>query len=313
MPILKEKVWGGEKLSKFFEKNGTGNIGESWEISCVEENVSIVANEPFKGKTLAELVETYKELLLGEKVFKQFGNKFPLLFKFIDAKEDLSVQLHPDDSLAKERHNKFGKTEMWYVLQADKNARLILGFNRKMDEATYLKFLSEKKIIDILHEERVDKGYAYFIAPGTVHAIGGGVLLAEIQQTSDVTYRIYDWDRPDTDGTHRELHNDLAVAAINYQEPKAKIAYTDLENSPVLLKTNRYFETNKLLLTQYFSRDLSNLESFVVYMCVEGKANLICNNFMTSLSRGDSILIPACIDRISFETNSATFLEVYIP
>lgn len=313
IPILKEKVWGGEKLSKLFKKNGTGNIGESWEISGVEENVSIVANGPLKDKSLANLVETYKELLLGEKVFKQFGNKFPLLFKFIDAREDLSVQLHPNDSLAKERHNGFGKTEMWYVLQADKNARLILGFNRKMDEATYLKFLSKKKLIEILQEQKTEKGDAFFIAPGTVHAIGGGVLLAEIQQTSDVTYRIYDWDRPDTDGTLRELHTDLAVAAINYKEPKAKIAYKDVENSPVLLKSNRYFETNKLLLTQHFSRDLSSLESFVVYMCVEGEADLKSDNFMTSLSRGESILIPACIDRISFETNSATFLEVYIP
>jgi mannose-6-phosphate isomerase len=312
-PILKEKIWGGKKLSKLFQKNGTGNIGESWELSGVDENVSVAANKPLSGMSLTNLIEIYGASLLGEKVFKHFGNTFPLLFKFIDAEADLSVQLHPNDTLAKERHNGFGKTEMWYIMHAEENARLILGFNRKMDESTYLEFLSENKLTEILKEEKVDKGDAFFIAPGTVHAIGAGVLLAEIQQTSDLTYRIYDWDRPDTDGTKRELHTELALAAINYEEAKAKITYPDKKNQPVLLKTNRYFETNKLRLTQPLSRDLSGLDSFVVYMCVDGSANLMADNIMTTMSTGETILVPACLKNISFDTTSATFLEVYIP
>ncbi|MBZ0328609.1 MAG: class I mannose-6-phosphate isomerase [Altibacter sp.] len=312
-PILKEKVWGGGKLASIFQKEGTGNIGESWELSGVEDNVSVVANEPLKGTLLTELIETYKEQLVGKTTYEQFGNKFPLLFKFIDAREDLSVQLHPNDVLAQKRHNGFGKTEMWYILHAEEDARLILGFNRDMDEVNYLRFLSENKLTEILHEEKVQAGDAFFIVPGTVHAIGAGIVLAEIQQTSDITYRIYDWDRPDMDGTLRELHTDLALDAIDYKASKAKVTYSNLENKPVLLKTNRYFETNKLKLTQDLVRDLSNIDSFVVYMCVAGSAVLKYEAASTGFKKGETILIPACIDKIEIETNDATFLEVYIP
>jgi len=313
VPILKEKVWGGTKLAQYFAKDGTGNIGESWELSGVEGDVSVVANGALKGKTLSQLIQAYGVQLVGKEVFNDFGNTFPLLFKFIDAREDLSVQLHPDDQLAKERHNSFGKTEMWYIMHANTDARLVLGFNRKMNQKTYQKYLSEKKLPEILHSEKVAVGDSFFIAPGTVHAIGAGVVLAEIQQTSDITYRIYDWDRPDTNGTLRELHNDLAIAAIDYKQPEAKLTHTNTENEAILLCSKPYFETNKWVLTGRVQRSVQAIKSFVVYMCVDGSAMLETHQGSIAIAKGETVLIPADINEITFVTQEATFLEVYIP
>lgn len=226
-PILKEKVWGGNKLNTLFQKEAIGEIGESWEISGVNENVSVVSNGSLKGKSLNWLLEVYKHKLVGRKVYRHFGNTFPLLFKLIDACEDLSVQVHPDDFLAKKRHNSFGKTEMWYILDVEKEGRLILGFNEKMSQKKYLKALSENRITEILKSEPVKKGDAFILKPGTVHAIGAGVLLAEIQQTSDITYRIYDWERPDTNGQMRQLHTDLALDAIDFNSSKTKLEFSE--------------------------------------------------------------------------------------
>jgi len=312
-PILKEKVWGGSKLESLLHKVKGENIGESWELSGIEENISVVSNGALQGKQLSKLIEFYKGDLLGEKVFQHFGNKFPLLFKFIDAQQDLSVQLHPDDTLAQKRHNSFGKTEMWYILQAEKNSRLILGFNQEMDKPTYLKYLSENKITDILHSEKVSEGDAFFIAPGTVHAIGGGVMLAEIQQTSDITYRIYDWDRPGTDGKLRELHTDLAIEAINFTHNNTELSYTDKINEIVQLCCVPYFEANKLHLTKSLKRNLSKIDSFVVYMCVEGNAVFEYEGLSEKINKGETLLLPACLTSFTIKTNKATFLEVYIP
>lgn len=312
-PILKEKVWGGVKLAKLFNKESKGPIGESWELSGVEDNVSKVANGALHNSKITNLIDEYKDELVGGKVYKEFGNKFPLLFKFIDANKDLSVQLHPDDNLASKRHSSFGKTELWYIIQSEKDARLILGFNQKMNEAIYKEHIDSNSITNILHAEAIKKGDVFFIAPGTVHAIGAGVLLAEIQQTSDITYRIYDWDRPDTNGKLRELHQDLAVEAINYNPLHAKITYTDKENEIVLLKRNTYFETNKLRITETIRRDLSQIDSFIVYMCVDGVATLNSPNETIEISAGETILIPACIPHLHLKSKDATFLEVYIP
>ncbi|MDC7999756.1 class I mannose-6-phosphate isomerase [Aequorivita todarodis] len=312
-PILKQKVWGGNKLNKIFKKIAKENIGESWEISGVEENVSEISNGALKGKTLNWLLENYTEKLVGEKVYQDFGNKFPLLFKFIDAREDLSVQVHPGDALAKERHNSFGKTEMWYILDVEKGARLILGFNEKMDEQKYLKTLSENRITEILNSEPVKKGDAFVLKPGTVHAIGAGVLLAEIQQTSDITYRIYDWDRPDTNGQMRQLHTDLALEAIDFGPSKAKMSYSEEKNTPVPIGTTDFFTVNKLSLSQNYVRDLEEIPSFTVYMCLEGTAVIETDDFSEEIKKGETILIPAQLPEIKFDTNSASFLEVYIP
>ncbi|MBV1923443.1 MAG: class I mannose-6-phosphate isomerase [Flavobacteriaceae bacterium] len=312
-PILKEKVWGGNKLSQLFNKENLDSIGESWEISGVDENISIVCNGELKGTTLNKLIDKFKGKLIGDKVYQEFGDTFPLLFKFIDAKEDLSVQLHPNDTLAKERHQSFGKTEMWYILDSEEDARLILGFNSEMNETTYKNHLDNNTLTEILHSEKVAKGDSYFIAPGTIHAIGSGVVLAEIQQTSDITYRIYDWDRPGIDGKLRELHNDLAFDAINFEPNDAKLAYVEQTNEPIQLCKSPYFITNKLVLTEKIKRDISKFDSFVVYMCVEGEAIIKSKGHSEKIVKGETILIPSAIKKLRINTNQATFLEVYMP
>lgn len=218
-PILQDKIWGGSKLRDVLNKPTTRDrVGESWEISGVKGHISVVDNGSEAGKNLQELLEEYGAKLVGEKIYKQFGNDFPLLIKFIDAKTDLSVQLHPNDELAKQRHNSFGKTEMWFVMQADEGAKLNIGFNKSVEKREYLEHLENGKITDLLNFEEVSKGDSVFINTGKVHAIGAGVLLAEIQQTSDITYRIYDWDRVDDEGNSRELHTALAIDAIDFEK-----------------------------------------------------------------------------------------------
>lgn len=312
-PILKEKVWGGNKLKNILSRNAEGKIGESWDISAVNGSISKVKNGFLKGVSLVTLVKDYKEILVGKKIFERFGTDFPLLFKFIDAAQDLSVQLHPGDALAKQRHNSFGKTEMWYVIDAEKDSRLILGFNKKMNEASYLKFLSENKITNVLHSEKVKRGDTFLIKPGTVHAIGSGVLLAEIQQTSDVTYRIFDWNRPDSDGKMRELHNDIALEAIDFGDTNSKITYKKTTNEVSNLVSNPYFETNILDLNLDKTRSLKNIDCFVVYMCVEGNAEIETEESSHHIKFGETILIPASFSEIKIKTSGATLLEVYIP
>ncbi len=311
--IYKPKVWGGEKLNKILQKNTSGNIGESWEISGVAENVSEIVNGPLKKKSLLWLLENYKEELVGKEVYRTFGNNFPLLFKFIDARENLSVQVHPNDLLAKSRHNSFGKTELWYIIDAAENGELILGFNQKMDQTKYLKTLSENKITEVLNSEPIKNGDAFIIEPGTIHAIGKGVLLAEIQQTSDITYRIYDWDRPDTNGEMRQLHTDLALDTIDFNPSNSRLDYAEEKNEPVHIGTTNFFSVNKLVLSQNFVRDLDQIPSFTVYMCLEGNALIETDDFSEEIKKGETVLIPAQLPQIKFITNSASFLEVYIP
>ncbi len=246
-------------------------------------------------------------------MYKTFENSFPLLFKFIDARKDLSVQLHPNDQLAKERHNSFGKSEMWYILYAEENAKLILGFNRKMDEALYKKHLTKHSLSEILHSEIVNKGDSFFIDTGTVHAIGAGVVLAEIQQTSDITYRIFDYNRPGLDGKLRELHTDLALDAIDYNKFNDKLNYNNIENTTIQLCKTTFFQTNKIVLTEDIERDLREIDSFVVYMCVEGEGIIEVNDQSEAIRVGESILIPAIMKSLKIKSKSVTFLEVYIP
>lgn len=312
-PILLEKIWGGKKLQLNFNKKAEGIIGESWEISGVSGAVSEITNGPLQGQSLNDVLKSYTSDLVGGRVYDTFGNEFPLLFKFIDASKDLSVQLHPDDVLAKERHDSFGKTEMWYIMEADKNARLILGLKKGITEREFETAIKNNTLTSILAEKEVKKGESYFIAPGTVHAIGAGVVLAEIQQTSDITYRIYDWDRPGLDGKMRELHTEEAKAAINYQTEGAELNSKSELNTPNLLKKSSFFETNKLIINKEIIRNLRNLDSFVVYMCVDGAAIIRANNISESLKTGETILIPHSVANIKIETNNATLLEVYIP
>lgn len=313
-PILKEKIWGGTKLVKKLKKKSTlKNIGESWELSAVEDNISIVSNGKLAGKTLNELLETYKAELIGEKNYTHFGSNFPLLIKFIDAKEDLSVQVHPNDALAKKLHNSFGKTEMWYIMQADAGSKLIIGFKKEITPDQYLNYVADKKIPSVLHYEKVKAGDAFFIEPGTVHTIGAGILLAEIQQTSDITYRIYDWDRVDDQGNKRVLHTDLAVEAINFSTKiAAKHNYATFINSLNTIVKCPYFTTNFIHVVGEKELDYSETDTFVIFMCVEGFGTISMDEHSENLHFGETVLIPASANKVMIVSKNCKLLEVTV-
>ncbi len=310
-PILKERIWGGEKLKTFFNKPTTSSItGESWEISTVKGDVSIVANGAFKGKSLTEIIDENPNEILGAAVYEKFGKEFPLLFKFIDAREDLSIQVHPNDELAKARHDSFGKTEMWYVMQADANARIIVGFKENSNKEEYVKNLQNKTLLNILDDVKVNPGDVFFLETGTVHAIGAGLVIAEIQQTSDITYRLYDFDRKDAQGNTRELHVDLALDAINYNKVDTFKTYKKINNQSNSVVDCAYFITNFLPLDGKI--DIAkNGESFTVYMCVEGSFEIEINGNTSKYKMGDTVLIPAGLKEFSINGN-ASILEIYI-
>lgn len=314
-PILQHKIWGGNKLKAQFGKvSDVENIGESWELSGVENHTSVVSNGVLQGLSIVDLIKKYTVDLVGEKTYKQFGASFPLLFKFIDAAEDLSIQLHPNDTLAKERHNSFGKTEMWYVLDTDKDAQLYAGFNQQLDKKSYVEAFDKGRILDVLHIDKVRKGDAFFIEVGTVHAIGKGILIAEIQQTSDVTYRIYDWDRTDDNGDSRELHTDLAMEALDFSKVgSCKLNYNNEVNIPNEIYNCKYFTTNKLILDKGLIRDISSIDSFIVYMCIEGNTLITVNNRTEEIRKGETFLIPAAASQVVFsKVNQVSFLEIFI-
>ena len=312
-PILKERIWGGQKLNSLLSKESElPNVGESWEISDVEGDASVVINGNLKGKSLKTLLELYKGDLIGNKNYEVFKNKFPLLIKFIDAKEDLSIQLHPNDELAAKRHNSFGKTEMWYVMQADENSNLIVGFNQKTSPETYLKHLEDKTLTKILNFDKVKEGDTYFIEVGRVHAIGAGVMLAEIQQTSDITYRVYDWDRVDGNGNERDLHNDLAIDAIDFEmKDNFRVSYSKTENQSNEMVHCPYFTTNLIPINGCINRKNDN-ESFIIYICVEGDAEISTDSFSEKIKKGETILIPAMIETYQITAQNAKLLEVYV-
>lgn len=314
-PIFCYRIWGGDKLKTVLNKNyQEESIGESWEISDVEEFNTVVAEGELKGETINNLITKFTSDFLGKSVYQNFGEEFPLLIKFIDAKTPLSIQVHPSNELAKVRHNSFGKNEMWYIMEADENAELIVGFNQKVNKDTYLEKLENGTVLEILNAEKVKKGDTYYIPTGRVHAIGAGVLLAEIQQTSNITYRIYDYDRVDAKtGQKRELHNDLAIDAIDFEHHKNyKTNYSAEENESNTLVHSPYFKTNILKLTEGVTKDYSNLDSFVIYMCVEGEAVLESNGAKYQLNLGETMLIPACLNDIHIKTKGSTLLEVYV-
>ncbi len=312
-----EKIWGGQKLKTVLNKDfgNLPNSGESWEVSAVKDNVSVIANGFLKGNTLQELIEIYMADLVGEKTFTKFGEEFPLLIKFIDAQDDLSIQVHPNDKLSAERHKAFGKTEMWYVVQADDGAKLNAGFNQEMDKEKYLEAVNSGKIMDILNFEEVAEGDVFFVPAGRVHAICKGILVAEIQQTSDVTYRIYDFERKDKDGNERELHTELAIDAIDFKKVEAyKTNYTVKNNEPVELASCQYFTTNLLTFDKVIKKDIYSLDSFVIYMCLEGEFTIEYSNGSEVIGKGETVLVPAALNSFQLKPNSGKIkaLEVYI-
>ncbi len=310
-PILKDRIWGGTKLKTQLNKEiPSKTTGESWEISTVPGDISVLTNGIYAGLNLNELIEKYPLQLLGTNVNEKFGLNFPLLFKFLDAKDDLSIQLHPNDELAKKRHNSFGKTEMWYVMQADDDAKLIVGFKQKSSPEEYLKHLNNKTLVSILDEIPVKKGDVFFLETGTIHAIGAGVVIAEIQQTSDITYRIYDFDRKDVNGNTRELHIDLALEAINYEVVESKKEYSEILNQSNLAVKCPYFTTNVITLNGKYSK-IKNDESFVVYMCTEGAFSIDYNHQKFEFQKGDTILLPAILTEFQL-IGEAILLEITI-
>ena len=315
-PILKKIIWGGSDICPF--KGITPveeGIGESWELSHVEGNYSIVNNGDLEGKSLDELIRTYGKQLLGEKVMDQFGSTFPLLIKFIDARDDLSIQVHPNDELAMKRHNSFGKTEMWYVINAAEGAGLYSGFSQQIDAEEYVKRVGDNTIMDVLQRYEVSPGDVFFLPAGRVHAIGAGCFIAEIQQTSNITYRIYDYDSKDANGNGRELHTELAKDAIDYtMSPDYRTHYRAHTNATVELANRKYFTTNLLDLDTMMVRDFSELDSFVVYICIEGKASIRDNKGNEIfVHQGQTVLIPADTEVVTISpAPNAKFMETYI-
>ena len=316
-PFFHERIWGGDRLKKALGKN-THNLkkcGESWELSAVEGHISVVGNGFLSGNNLQEIIEIYMGDLVGDKVYEKFGPEFPILIKFIDAAQDLSIQVHPDDELARLRHNAYGKTEMWYVINADHGALINSGFNQHVDREKYLSYFEQGKLAELLCFEEVEAGDVFFIPAGRVHAIGKGILVAEIQQTSDITYRIYDYDRKDSNGEGRELHTDLALDAIDFSYlDEYKTIYRLKPNDASEIVNCKYFTVNILLFSEPIERDYIKHDSFVIYICLEGRFDIEYEAGREVVKKGDTVLIPAILNNVKLipKANLVKMLEVYI-
>ncbi|MCP4552613.1 MAG: mannose-6-phosphate isomerase [Bacteroidetes bacterium] len=314
--IFKDKIWGGQRINSVMEMDfkDLPNCGEAWILSGVDEEQSVVSNGFLAENELNELVEVYMGDLVGEKNFDRFGNQFPILVKIIDANDWLSIQVHPDDKLAAKRGLGMGKTEMWYILDADKNSELISGFSKKITKEEYLTLLNNKTLTTVLNHEQAKKGDAFYMPAGRVHALGPGILLAEIQQTSDTTYRIYDYDRIDVAGNLRELHTEEALDAIDFEMyPDYKTRYNSEKNKTNNLVKSEHFTAHILELDVPLSKDYSALDSFVIYVCVEGSYGLIYDGGSLKVKKGETVLIPATSEEVKIIPVPETkLLEVFI-
>lgn len=316
-PILKSTLWGGERIKQFKQlETKQTDIGESWELSNVPGDESIVANGTEEGKTISQLVSEYKGKLVGEENYLKYGDNFPLLIKFIDAREDLSIQVHPNDELAHARHNSFGKTEMWYVIDNNNGeAKLRSGLKKEITPEEYAARIENDTICEVLDEYSVNPGDVFFLPAGRIHSIGAGCFIAEIQQTSNITYRIYDFNRKDKDGNGRELHTELSKDAIDYHvEKNYKTEYEPEKDRPVDLIDCEYFNTALYDLTELLTINYEGLDSFIIYVCVEGSATVIDENRNeVKMKAGETVLIPATLTDITIvPDNQVKFLETYV-
>lgn len=312
--LLKSTLWGGDKIIPFKHLDiQQENVGESWEISGVKGNETIVADGPYAGKKLNELVEELKGKLVGEDNYQRFGNEFPLLIKFIDARQDLSIQVHPTDEIAKMQGKERGKTEMWYLMDSDKDATLLCGLKKKITPEEYAQMVENDTIVDAIDRYEVKEGDCFFLPAGRIHAIGTGCFLAEIQQTSDVTYRIYDFKRKDKDGNYRQLHTKEAAECINYNvESNYRTDYTPVKNQGVSLVQCPYFNTAVYDLDEPMTIDYSELDSFVILIGLKGNATITDNEGNTfTLQAGESVLVPATTETLKVDGN-IKFLETYV-
>lgn len=316
--VYKEKIWGGERIAKKYHRKEvpSGKIGESWDLSAVEGSESVVKNGFLEGNTLNELVEIYMADLVGEKVYEQFGPEFPLLIKLIEANDLLSLQVHPNDEVAFDRHHSYGKTEMWYVIENEPEAKLISGFKRKTTADEFKKSIETNTVTDLLNYEEAVEGDIFFIPAGQIHALGSNLLIAEIQQSSDITYRVSDWGRTDDNGNPRELHLDQALDVINYDSMSSgKVSYTKEMNKSIPVVESEYFTTNVLEFDRDLVVDYHTLDSFVVYMCIKGSATIIQRGGgRTTIKGGETVLIPADLRTFTIHPERASlFLEIFIP
>lgn len=318
-PILKQHIWGGEALLNIkkgqrLRVDKSKIYGESWDVSGIDGNISVISNGFFKNNNLQEAIEVYMGELVGESVFERYGLEFPLLLKTLHCKDRTSVQVHPDDDLAAERHNSCGKTEMWYIVDAEPDALLYIGFkNPKITREEYIDTVAQGTVADIIEPIHVKAGDVFFIPSGTVHAISGGITLIEIQQPVDLTYRIFDWNRVDSNGQTRELHTAYAVDAINFASTaeQCRRSYSTIPNSAVEVAKCDYFTCNIIKLDNICERNLSSIDSFVLYYCTEGCAEIITDSGNETITRGEVVMISADNNEISIK-GSATLLEYYI-
>ena len=316
-PLYKRKLWGGDKILPFKGLPATqDHIGESWEISGVKGDETTVDGGPFDGMAVSELTNQLKDRLVGKRNYEAFGNEFPILVKFIDASKDLSVQVHPNDAMAQRHGFPNGKTEMWYVVSTNHKAHIICGFEKSLSPAEYKKAVEDNTLLGMLQDHEAHTGDCFFIPAGRVHSIGSGTFLIEIQQTSDLTYRIYDYNRRDENGKLRELHTDLAAEAINFKvESNYRTQYASQTDAPVQLIDSNVFKTRIYSLTKEYDADYSATDSFVIYVAFAGSAALTDEwGNSASLRKGESILIPAETDKIKItpQEENFKFLETYL-
>lgn len=313
-PLLKQTIWGGNKIVSFKHiQSDMENVGESWEVSGVPGDESVVANGECKGKTLNEVLAEMKQKLVGEENYKRFGDRFPLLIKFIDARQDLSIQVHPDDETAHRQGKAMGKTEMWYVMDSDEDASLKVGLKKKITPEEYARMVEDDTICDALGNYKVKSGDCFFIPAGRIHAICSGSFIAEIQQTSDVTYRIYDYKRKDKNGNYRELHTKEAAEAIDYTVlDDYRTEYTPVKNEATQLVSCPLFTTAVYDLTEPMTLDYSELDSFVILIALKGEGSILTSSGNSySFREGESILLPATTEMVKVEGN-IKFLETFV-
>ena len=314
IPLLKQTIWGGEKISALKHRHMTiNNIGESWEISGVKNDETIADNEPYQGKTVNQLVGEYKEKLVGKENYRRFGNEFPLLIKFIDARSDLSIQVHPSEEIAHRQGKPHGKTEMWYLMDSEKGAQLYSGPKKRITPGEYKAMVADDTICDALAQYKVKAGDVFFLPEGRIHAIGAGCFLAEIQQTSDVTYRIYDYKRKDKNGNYRELHTEQAAECIDYHTEKDyRTHYQPQKNTGITLVTCPYFTTSVYDLDEPMTIEYKDLDSFVILIGLSGKGIFTDNEGNSfTLQAGETVLIPASTEEIHCD-GALKFLETFV-
>lgn len=315
-PIYKQKTWGGTNIKEILKRDvDLPTIGESWEISTVDNNQTIIKNGLLKGKTLKEAIAQFKEKLVGFEIYSKYNSDFPLLIKFIDAREPLSVQVHPNDEYARKYHDAYGKSEMWYILRAKPNSKINLGFNKALGKKVVDEIFKSNQIENYLNDITVKSSDSFFVQAGKVHSIGANIFLLEIQQSSDITYRIFDYDRIDTvTNKKRELHKAQALNVIDFNAsiPNKNIYSRNLNVQNQLCHTP-YFKSNIWFINETINKNLCDFDCFIILICLEGKCMISCNNQNTQLIKGETVLIPAAMDKVSIiPINTVELIEVYI-